>query len=233
MDNILDRTNCSVSELFAALESRGIASVKTALVELLRLQDEEREYRRIHGVQYLDLPPELRVQIYGYMFRDTRMSSPFNEPEILHSSSLIRTEARPVFYSNAMFDVAWHASGEMFDITMRPDVATSKLWKNLAKRGMLPVVRHLSIALNFHKGPLRSVRILSYNINLTPDGGAYTVECNGDEFRYPDARKAPEAVEQKTRVDDAMKDFMVRVIARVKEQKWLETDVEAFGQYIW
>ncbi|OQO02904.1 hypothetical protein B0A48_11187 [Cryoendolithus antarcticus] len=221
----------SISQLLAILEHRDVHDIKAALIDLLCFQDEERERRRVHGVQFLDLSPELRIRIYKYMAGEDK-SFPLKHPALLHVSRQVRAEAEPVLYSTTRCHLAWSGMGTFDRTPMGMFDDCSKLWNTLNTRGVLHLVRHLDLFLVFHKSPRGFERLaLGYDVDLAQDGQSYTVKCGINFFKLHNTNLR--AMAQQARVAKAIEDLMNKVVARTKEQKWLREDIEDLDRNIW
>lgn len=85
------------------LQTAEIASPKTVvqdernIIQILQDGDEQATFR------FLDLPPELRVQVYNFYFRSFEHLTEPVQPPISKVCRLLRQEALPVFYKACIF----------------------------------------------------------------------------------------------------------------------------------
>ncbi|KAK4901502.1 hypothetical protein LTR27_001274 [Elasticomyces elasticus] len=90
---------------------------KRTCVDLLEADDKE---RTLHG--FMDVPPELRVTIYGrYMATNPKNLRCPVQPPVTRASRLLRTEALPVFYESHTFDVHLHRRGWGGELRFTPE----------------------------------------------------------------------------------------------------------------
>lgn len=122
---LLDYGNCSVNELKDFILSRRIKLPfgkfpRATFTYVLEKADEERTFNR-----FLELPRELRDNIYGKYF-DALPVLPLkrHQPPLTLVSSLIRKESLPLYYSNCTFTFA-------FDTNIRTHI--SKLYKDFKR----------------------------------------------------------------------------------------------------
>ncbi|KAF7185352.1 hypothetical protein HII31_13331 [Pseudocercospora fuligena] len=126
---LLDYQQCDIDELSGFCITRGLLPLpklegknkrqrKKVLIQHLQDADDSSTFNK-----FLDLPPELRVNIYEFYFQDLQASIPNlllgtpnvsdwspdvakTQPPITITSRLIRKEALPVFYDNITFSFA-------------------------------------------------------------------------------------------------------------------------------
>ncbi|PPJ51341.1 hypothetical protein CBER1_08616 [Cercospora berteroae] len=105
---LLSYFGCSVTELQQYVTARGLQleqsrrSLVNKLVTALETADANPSFDH-----FLDLPPELRVLIYGFYMSsfDSTLQSP-TQPPLTKVSRLIRQESLPIFYNTCTFGLA-------------------------------------------------------------------------------------------------------------------------------
>ncbi|GIZ47052.1 hypothetical protein CKM354_001015300 [Cercospora kikuchii] len=105
---LLSYFSCSVTELQQYVTARGLQleqsrrSLVNKLITALETADANPSFKYL-----LDLPPELRVLIYGFYMSnfDSTLQSP-TQPPLTKVSTQIRQESLPIFYNTCTFGLA-------------------------------------------------------------------------------------------------------------------------------
>lgn len=140
---------CSIKELKTFCSRRGIQmptdghTSKNELVAMLEDADEAFQFSR-----FLDLPPELRLQVFELHCSSFQSLIQPVQPPITRASRLLRHEALPIFYSTCLFllrDTGNKKKGEFF--------------KDAAK-GHINLIRHLAIEFFESRGDQMVRRVI-------------------------------------------------------------------------
>ena len=132
---LMSYDGCQPKELSTFCTNRGIEirsklmPKKRQLIATLEAADDQRGFHR-----FMDLPPELRVQIYTSYFSSLGTVEQPTHPPITRVAHLVRKESLPLFYAVTRFTVGWvrhipsrhHVAkkkGEFFQNTSAEDIS--------------------------------------------------------------------------------------------------------------
>lgn len=106
--------------------------------------------------KFLDLPTELRLEVYEHYFDDLGPIPPEehdNQPALTRASSLLRQEALPLFYSHSTFEAGVDIWPPLFEPTAL-DINTVSMLGRLSEEH-LARIRHVKLTVDFDKQPMR------------------------------------------------------------------------------
>ena len=105
---LMSYDGCQLKELSTFCTNRGIElrskpkPKKRQLIATLEAADDQKAFHR-----FMDLPPELRVQIYTAYFSSLGTVEQPTHPPITRVAHLVRKESLPLFYVVTRFTVGW------------------------------------------------------------------------------------------------------------------------------
>jgi hypothetical protein len=151
----LDYNSCTGHEIRDFIDQRRIITTRDSkknLIKVLERHDEQPAFKRL-----FDLPPELRLHIYGHYFAQfgSHMPARFKESPLIRASRVLRQEARPLFYATCRFflETYDHRAVKTFSRNGNFEglqyTKASELFFENAVSTTLPLVRRLTILLEW------------------------------------------------------------------------------------
>ncbi|KAF2480275.1 hypothetical protein BDY17DRAFT_35290 [Neohortaea acidophila] len=145
---LMSYVGCKNNELRKFIRDRGIEMASDRRKKGLRwelLQALENADKNLRFEKFTSLPPELRNMVYEWYFAGFKepLDAPV-QPPITRTSSLIRTEALPVFYASCIFALSLRKWKRLVETTITHECL---LWLVSCNTKYLPRIRRLAVQL--------------------------------------------------------------------------------------
>lgn len=182
---LLDYSKCTRTELVKFATDRKLLTASKAskeeLVHGLEQADKERRFEK-----FIDMPPELRVRIYGYYVAGfSKLLYTPAQPPLSLTCSLIRKEILPVFYSSreVVFKLTYTTYGRKEFQRIKIEKDSKAFLKTLAQDNCADI-RDLAFEVVEHWANCRSDRVFDcVRVVLDHGDAAYKIET-GDISDY-------------------------------------------------